>query len=88
MNIEFLGGPFDGHRQVSSPLSQDLPVRLVWLVCDGAFEELNGRISPRHGQLTSVAFYDLERHASRVRYRYFGSLSSHDFNEALCASNR
>jgi hypothetical protein len=41
--IEFIGGPFDGYREIVSELPDKLPDEVVWFVCDNVYRLLEGR---------------------------------------------
>ena len=66
-NVEFIGGPFDGHRQACSANPGKLPFELIRLVCDDAFDQLDGATRVRSGTFTSVALYELEQKKDAIR---------------------
>ena len=43
--IEFIGGPYDGHKEVCRTQTVHLPTDLAWIVCEDAFRMLEGRDS-------------------------------------------
>jgi hypothetical protein len=68
-SIEFIGGPYDGHRQ---PPPARLDERLSIEVSRDVFAVLEGR-SGWGAPVTSVAVYDLD--GRRGAYRFVGSLA-------------
>lgn len=83
LEIHFIGGPFDGHQQADQRCLEHLPLDVAWLVCDDAFRQLDGKILQKHGCLTSVALYRLDRSTATACYRYEGAISARDFGDAL-----
>lgn len=84
--IEFVGGPFDGHRQPFRSTICDLARDVFWLVTDDAFRELHGprwvNPQPIRG-LTSVAMYELDDAREFPNYRYLGSIGASIFSDAI-----
>lgn len=71
--LEFYGGPFDGH---SESLDAGQPAdRVAWLVCGDAFGMLGGKPIRNLGTVTSVAIYELEVDDGRLRYEHSRSVS-------------
>jgi hypothetical protein len=59
LNIEFIGGPYDGHAETYHTCARRLPREVTWLVSVDAFRLLHGdghdmNTDPRRS-LTSVA---------------------------------
>ena len=68
--IEFIGGPYDGHKEPCLTRAVHLPADVVWCVCEDAFRLLEGEESQPGGSITSVAFYELETGEDADRYRF------------------
>ncbi len=84
--IEFVGGPFDGHRQPSHSTISELSRDVFWLVTDDAFRELHGSgwVNPDPTRrLTSVAMYELDDACKFPSYRYVGSIGANSFNDVI-----
>jgi hypothetical protein len=90
--IEFIGGPYDGYRQVlTTPLNElaeivALPVsRDIVRLFDG---EARGLGAPT----TSVAVYQLEVSSNKCRHRFVGAASpmlpDTETTRPLCSANR
>lgn len=79
--LEFYGGPFDGHREC---LDAGRPAdRVAWLVCDDAFGMLGGKPIHNLGTVTSVAIYELEVDDGRFRYDHSRSVSFKELMTSL-----
>lgn len=84
--IEFVGGPFDGHRQRYRLTICELARDVFWLVTDDTFRQLD---HPRWvnslpiGGLTSVAMYELDDACKLPNYRYVGSIDSSIFRDVI-----
>ena len=70
LDIEFIGGPYDGHKEPSFTPPIHLPAELVWFVCEDAFRLLDGKDHRPGGSFTSVALYELELANGARRYRF------------------
>ena len=75
LQIEFLGGPYDGHKEPGCTLPAHLPADVVWLVCEDVFRLLDGKDHRPGGSITSVAIYELDAGNGAVRYRFAGASS-------------
>jgi hypothetical protein len=73
--IEFIGGPYDGHKEPCFTWPTRLPANVVWLVCDDAFRLLDGKDHRPGGSIASVAIYELEVGNGACRYRFVGAIS-------------
>jgi len=73
--IEFIGGPYDGYKELCLTQTVRLPADVVWLVCEDAFRMLEGKDSHPGGAITSVAFYELEARRDAGRYRFTRAIS-------------
>ena len=79
LNIEFVGGPYDGHVETYYTCARLLPSEVTWLVGADAFRVLLGgghdsNTDPRQS-LTSVALYARETANETFRYRFVGAIS-------------
>lgn len=81
--VEFVGGPFDGHRQAIGRPSDGEQEVVAIPVNENVFRMLAGR--PRLSRLepTSVAVYELRRHRGEYRYYFMVSESPNAF-EVKC----
>jgi hypothetical protein len=71
--VEFIGGPFDGHR-ARFPTAQELPHDLIWLVSENVFRLLHGQQRVPAGPITSVAVYCRRRKGDDWCYRFSRAL--------------
>ncbi len=81
--VEFIGGPYDGHRQSCLFQHVQLPPNVIWPVCDDAFAQLDGKIDCRTGTITSIALYEIEWESGAARYRFIAAVALKDFEEFL-----
>ena len=81
--IEFIGGSYDGHKELCRTQTVHLPRDLVWIVCEDAFRMLEGRDSHPGGSITSVALYALEATKDARRYRFTRSNSLEELMESM-----
>lgn len=82
--IEFIGGPYDGHKEPCFVRPIHLPADLVWFVCEDVFRLLDGGDLCSGGSITSVALYELERVNGTCRYRFVGAISAKEFIPLAC----
>lgn len=78
LEIEFLGGPYDGHKVMRRTRPERLPKDLVWLVGEDTFRLTSevSRPSRRFNKsLTSVALYSLEKADRKYQYQFVGAVS-------------
>lgn len=80
--VEFLGGPYDGHQQTCSHKIR-LPTQVIWPVCADAFALLNGTIRCRTGTITSIALYEIAWESGAVRYRFMRAFAFKDIENSL-----
>ena len=73
-DVEFVGGPYDGHKATGFTRVAQLPTDLSWLVCEDAFRLLDGARSRRRGSVSSIAIYGLVFDHGTPRYRYTGAV--------------
>ena len=87
LDVEFVGGPYDGHQETYHTCARRLPQDVVWLVGADAFRMLDGeghqlKIDPRRS-LTSVALYSREPAGESFRYRFVGVISVKRLTESI-----
>ena len=87
LNIEFVGGPYDGHVETFHTCARLLPSEVTWLVGADAFRVLHGdgrdlNTDPRR-LLTSVALYARETANDTFRYRFVGAISSQQLTDSI-----
>jgi hypothetical protein len=75
LEIEFVGGPYDGHKESCFTRPIHLPADVVWLVCEDVFRLLDGKDRCPGGAMTSVALYKLDADSGTCRYRFAGAVS-------------
>jgi hypothetical protein len=81
--IEFIGGPYDGHKEPCFTSPAHLSAEVVWLVCEDAFLVLAGKDPHSGGSLTSVAVYELEVGNGAVRYRFARAISVKELTHSI-----
>lgn len=74
--IEFIGGPFDGHRQMVSIPAASLADTVALPVSRNIFRLLAGHRSVPGEPATSIAIYELDELRGRQRYFFLGATSS------------
>ena len=74
--IEFIGGPFDGHRQTVSIPVASLADTVALPVSRNIFRLLSGCNSVPGEAATSIAIYELEELHGQQRYYFLGATSS------------
>jgi hypothetical protein len=83
LEIEFIGGPYDGHKEVYFTPPIHLPADVVRLVCDDALRLLDGKNHRAGGSITSVALYELEGGNGACRYRFAGAISLRELADSM-----
>ena len=84
LEVEFIGGPYDGHKE---PLGSGPPTEeLAWIVCEDVFRLLAGKDSRERGNITSVAIYELEVDDGLFHYRFIGAISFKELADSLRAT--
>ncbi|HVA51660.1 MAG TPA: hypothetical protein VNH11_35295 [Pirellulales bacterium] len=73
--IEFVGGPYDGHRQ-SVPSPEALAETVALPVNRNIFRMLSGLPAMAGARTTSIAIYELEKADDCVRYFFLGATSA------------
>lgn len=74
--IEFIGGPFDGHRQSLSIPVNSLAETVALPVSRNIFRLLAGYQAAPEAPATSIAIYELEIIGGQRRYYFLGATSS------------
>lgn len=74
--IEFIGGPFDGHRQMVTIPAASLADTVALPVSRNIFRLLAGHRSVPGEVATSIAIYELDELRGRQRYFFLGATSS------------
>lgn len=69
-DVEFVGGPYDGHKATGFTRVAQLPTDLVWLVCEDAYRTLDGVRGRPCGWMSSFAIYKLVYDRGTPRYRF------------------
>ena len=75
LQIEFIGGPFDGHRQCVRIAVDDLVMEVLLPVNADVFRLVDGFRATCTAQTTSIALYRRDVCASGVRYRFAGAIA-------------
>jgi len=75
LEIEFIGGPYDGHKQTCIKRPIHLPADVVWFVCEDVFRLLDGQDRRPGGSITSVALYELDLRNGAFLYRFSRAIS-------------
>jgi hypothetical protein len=74
-DIEFVGGPFDGHTQLRDLPVTCLPVDVVWFVGNNVHRMLDEQEFESPQPLTSVALYERDLSRGRCGHRIVGAIS-------------
>jgi len=83
LEIEFIGGPYDGHKKPCFTRPVHLPADVVWFVCEDAFRLLDGKDQRPGGTITSVALYKREIWSDAWRYRFARSMSVKELTQSM-----
>lgn len=84
LEIEFIGGPYDGHNEPCFGRPVQLPADVIWLVCDDAYRLIDGKDHRGSGSITSVAFYELDVGNGTCKYRFAGAISVTALTRSIC----
>jgi hypothetical protein len=82
LNVELIGGPFDGHHQACLLTSGELPSHVIRLVCDDAFRQLDEATQPK--QLNSQALRATDLIYSLVPNATYSRSPSPSTNSMCC----
>ncbi|HVX11185.1 MAG TPA: hypothetical protein VHC22_08400 [Pirellulales bacterium] len=72
--VEFIGGPYDGHRQ-GVPSAEELADTVALPVNRNIFRMLSGLPATEPVRTTSIAIYELEMMEGAARYYFLGTTS-------------
>ena len=75
-SVEFIGGPFDGHRESVPHDPQYLSEDLAWLVSDNVYRLLEGKPHGLKRPTTSIALYERQKREGRWCYCFLGTVSA------------
>jgi hypothetical protein len=78
--VEFIGGPFDGHR-ARFATAQELPQDLVWMVSENVFRLLHGQERVPAGPITSAAVYRRGRRGDGWCYQFSRALPPREMGQ-------
>ena len=81
--IEFIGGPYDGHREAFPVAAEQLPQDLMWLVSERAFQALDEVAESSNAVVSSIAIYERECRVGVWRYEFVDTLSPHEFGSHI-----
>lgn len=68
--VEFVGGPFDGHRLTLDASRRELIPLATFAVSTNVLRMLIGRLPGGIAPITSTAVYELQRDGLIARYRF------------------
>jgi hypothetical protein len=71
--VEFVGGPFDGHKHVVASPGDELAALVSIPVNRNMFRMLEGKPRGPKSRATSVAVYELHHEHGVWQYRYLGA---------------
>lgn len=71
--VEFVGGPFDGHRQYVSIPPETLAAKVGLPVSQNVFRLFDGRSAKPNLPTTSIAVYQLSQGCGTPRYHFLGA---------------
>jgi len=74
--IEFLHGPFDGHREAVDRDCETLPEELLCLVTANSFRCFDDEPRVRDEELTSIAIYQRRPRSGEWVYLFAGTISA------------
>lgn len=77
--VEFVGGPFDGHRQSLRISSKDWGERLAIPVSENVFRLLAGDSKGAQAPASSVAVYELRDHKRKYYYYFVEARSPEEY---------
>ena len=80
IQLEFVGGPFDGHTQSFSPPLSELGSTVALPVNDNVFRMLAGRRRGPACESRNVALYELYRRNGEWRYYFVSTRPAVELN--------
>ena len=75
-HVDFIGGPFDGHRQPISIPPAALASMAAFPISQNVFRLLNNEASEPDSPTRSLAIYELAIVDEQPRYHFLGSASA------------
>lgn len=78
--VEFVGGPFDGHRQTIRLPSEDRREVIAIPVNENVFRLLEGVRQGPKSLPSSIAVYELRKRKGSCRYHFTGAKSPNEFD--------
>ena len=73
--VQFLFGPFDGHRETLSVHPELLPEHLVCYISPATLRRINGQSESEGDLVTSVVIYIKGRRRGRWSYRFVKAIA-------------
>ena len=73
--VEFVGGPYDGHRQLARLSKRDCGEVISIPVSENVFRMLAGEPPGAESPTSSVAVYQLRKEGGAYRYHFLGGKS-------------
>ena len=80
IQLEFVGGPFDGYVQVFMTAASDLAKRVALPVNENVFLMLDGKSRGPAAPSRTVAIYDLQDKDGDVQYQFMGTRLAAELN--------
>ena len=77
--VEFVGGPFDGHRQTIRPSSYGYREVIAIPVSENVFRALVGDPQRLNAAVSSIAVYELRKRLGVYRYHFAGARTPKEF---------
>jgi hypothetical protein len=81
--IEFIGGPFDGHKEFSMERPAHLAADVIRLVGKGVLRFIDGRRHLPGQAIVSAALYELVLGSGAPRYEFVGAISAAEVAELM-----
>ena len=82
--IEFIHGPFDGHREAVDRTCETLPEELLCLVSANSFRFFDDQPAVTDLELTSIAIYERTLRSGGWAYLFAGTISAQKIKD-VCA---
>jgi hypothetical protein len=77
--VEFIGGPYDGHRQMARVSKRDCGELISIPVSVNVFRVLAGEPPGVESPASSVAVYQLRKHKNRYNYHFVEAKTMEEF---------
>ena len=78
--VEFIGGPYDGHRQLARLSKRDCGEVICIPVSANVFHMLSGEPPEAQSLASSVAVYQLRKHGSIYHYQFVEAKTPEEFS--------